>query len=151
MKETLEQIRREALDALAGAADAQALDALRVKYLGKKGELTAVLKQMGRLSAEERPVIGQLANEVRAALEAALEQRSKELEEQALERRLAEEAVDVTVPGKAVRLGHRHPMYIALDELKEVFIGMGFTVLDGPEIELAELNFDRLNAETALF
>ena len=147
MKETLEQIRREALDALAGAADAQALDALRVKYLGKKGELTAVLKQMGRLSAEERPVIGQLANEVRAALEEALETRGRQLEAKALEDRLRAEAVDVTIPGKSVKLGHRHPMYIALDELKEIFIGMGFTVLDGPEVELAELNFDRLNAE----
>ena len=147
MKETLEQIRREALDALAGAADAQALDALRVKYLGKKGELTAVLKQMGKLSAEERPVIGQLANEVRAALEEALETRGRELEAKALEDRLEAEAVDVTIPGKPVKLGHRHPMYIALDEIKEIFIGMGFTVLDGPEVELAELNFDRLNAE----
>ena len=147
MKETLEQIRQEALDALAGAADAQALDALRVKYLGKKGELTAVLKQMGKLSAEERPVIGQLANEVRAALEEALETRGRQLEAKALEDRLRAEAVDVTIPGKSVKLGHRHPMYIALDELKEIFIGMGFTVLDGPEVELAELNFDRLNAE----
>ena len=147
MKETLEQIRQEALDALAGAADAQALDALRVKYLGKKGELTAVLKQMGKLSAEERPVIGQLANEVRAALEEALETRGRQLEAKALEDRLRAEAVDVTIPGKPVKLGHRHPMYIALDELKEIFIGMGFTVLDGPEVELAELNFDRLNAE----
>ena len=147
MKETLEQIRREALDALAGAADAQALDALRVKYLGKKGELTAVLKQMGKLSAEERPVIGQLANEVRAALEAALERRAQALEQQALEQRLAAEAVDVTIPGKPPRLGHRHPMSIALGEIEQVFVGMGFTVLDGPEIELAQLNFDRLNAE----
>ena len=147
MKETLEQIRQEALDALAGAADAQALDALRVKYLGKKGELTAVLKQMGKLSNQERPVIGQLANEVRAALEEALETRGRELEAKALEDRLRAEAVDVTIPGKSVKLGHRHPMYIALDELKEIFIGMGFTVLDGPEVELAELNFDRLNAE----
>ena len=147
MKETLEQIRQEALDALAGAADAQALDALRVKYLGKKGELTAVLKQMGKLSNQERPVIGQLANEVRAALEEALETRGRELEAKALEDRLRAEAVDVTIPGKPVKLGHRHPMYIALDELKEIFIGMGFTVLDGPEVELAELNFDRLNAE----
>ena len=147
MKETLEQIRREALEAMEGAQNAQELDALRVKYLGKKGELTAVLKQMGKLSAEERPVMGQLANEVRAALEGALETRGKELEAKALEDRLEAEALDITVPGKPVKEGHRHPMYIALDEIKEIFIGMGFTVLDGPEVELAKLNFDRLNAE----
>ena len=147
MKETLETIRREALAALDGAGNAQELDALRVKYLGKKGELTAVLKMMGKLSAEERPAMGQLANEVRSALESALEAKGKELEAKALEDRLKAEALDITVPGKAVKAGHRHPMYIALDEIKEIFIGMGFTVLDGPEVELAELNFDRLNAE----
>ena len=90
--------------------------------------------------------MGQLANEVRAALEAELEAKGKELEAKALEARLEAEALDVTVPGKPVTMGHRHPMYIALDELKDIFIGMGFTVLDGPEVELAELNFDRLNA-----
>ena len=147
MKETLETIRREALAALDGAGNAQELDALRVKYLGKKGELTAVLKMMGKLSAEERPAMGQLANEVRAALESALETRGKELEAKALEDRLKAEALDITVPGTAVKTGHRHPMYIALDEIKEIFIGMGFTVLDGPEVELAEYNFDKLNAE----
>ena len=147
MKEQLANIRAQALAALDGAQDSAALDALRVKYLGKKGELTAVLKQMGKLSPEERPAMGALANEVRAALEDALDRRSQQLEEQALERRLANEKVDVTIPGKAVHLGHRHPMYIALDEIKDIFIGMGFTVLDGPEVELAELNFDRLNAD----
>ena len=147
MKEQLAKIRAEALAAFGAAQDSAQLDELRVRYLGKKGELTAVLKQMGKLSPEERPAMGQLANDVRAALDAALEERSKVLEAQALDRRLEAEAVDVTIPGKSVRLGHRHPMYIALDELKEVFIGMGFTVLDGPEIELAELNFDRLNAD----
>ena len=147
MKEQLAKIRAEALAAFDGAQDSAQLDELRVKYLGKKGELTAVLKMMGKLSPSARPAMGQLANDVRAALDAALEARSKALEEQALEARLEAEAVDVTIPGKPVRLGHRHPMYIALDEIKEVFIGMGFTVLDGPEIELAELNFDRLNAD----
>ena len=91
--------------------------------------------------------MGQLANEVRAALEAELEAKGRELEAKALEARLEAEALDVTVPGKPVTMGHQHPMYIALDELKDIFIGMGFTVLDGPEVELAELNFDRLNAE----
>ena len=147
MKEQLSDIRSQALAAFEAAADVAALDALRVQYLGKKGELTALLKQMGKLSAEERPVMGQLANQVRADLEQALEAQGKKLEAQALEQRLKDEAVDVTIPGEAVKEGHRHPMYIALDEIKEIFIGMGFTVLDGPEIELAELNFDRLNAE----
>ena len=147
MKETLEQIRQEALAALEAAGDAQELDALRVKYLGKKGALTALLKQMGKLSPEERPVMGQLANEVREALTGALERRQRELEAAALDCRLKTETVDVTIPGTPVRIGHRHPMYIALDEIKDIFVGMGFTVLDGPEVELAEYNFDRLNAE----
>ncbi len=146
MKEQLAKIRAEAISALESAKDAADLDALRVKYLGKKGELTGVLKMMGRLSPEERPVMGQLANDVRAALENALEACSKKLEAAALERRLRDEALDVTIPGKPVALGHQHPMNIALEELKDIFIGMGFTVLEGPEVELASYNFDRLNA-----
>ncbi|MGO5114958.1 phenylalanine--tRNA ligase subunit alpha [Candidatus Avoscillospira sp. LCP25S3_F1] len=147
MKEQLESIRRQALDAVAAAADPAQLEELRVRFLGKKGELTTVLKQMGKLSAEERPVMGQIANDVRAAIESAMETAKKELVAKALEQRLLDEALDVTVPGTEAKIGHRHPMYIALDEIKEIFIGMGFTVLDGPEVELAELNFDRLNAE----
>ena len=147
MKEQLAKIRAEALSAFGNVRDAAALDELRVKYLGKKGELTAVLKQMGKLSAEERPAMGQLANEVRAALESALDAASEKMEAAALELKLRSETVDVTIPGKRVQVGRRHPMNTALDEIKEIFIGMGFTVLDGPEIELARLNFDRLNAE----
>ena len=147
MKEQLAKIRAEALSAFEGAQSALDLDAIRVKYLGKKGELTAVLKQMGKLSAAERPVMGQLANDVRAALESALENRSKRLETAALEQRLRAEALDVTIPGKRVEIGRQHPMNIALDELKTIFIGMGFQVLEGPEVELAVYNFDRLNAE----
>jgi len=147
MRDQLAKIRSEALSAFENAADLAALDALRVQYLGKKGELTGVLKMMGKLTAEERPVMGQLANDVRAALETALEERTAALENAALEQRLQDEAIDVTIPGKTVSVGHRHPMYIALDEIKEIFIGMGFDVLDGPEVELATYNFDRLNAE----
>ena len=147
MREQLAKIRAAALAAFEGAASKVDLDELRVRYLGKKGELTAVLKQMGKLSPEERPAMGQLANEVRAALEEALDSTAKNLEAAALEAKLKAETLDVTVPGVPVPEGHRHPMYIALDEMKEIFIGMGFTVLDGPEIELGELNFDRLNAE----
>ena len=147
MKEQLAKIEREALEAITGAGDPAALDELRVKYLGKKGELTAVLKQMGRLTPEERPVMGTLANEVRAVLEETIELTAQKLAAAALEERLKAEAIDVTVPGKGVKRGHKHPMYSALDEIKDIFVGMGFTVLYGPEVELAELNFDRLNAE----
>ena len=147
MKEQLARIRSEALAAFEQAQSAAELDSLRVQYLGKKGELTAVLKMMGKLSAEERPAMGQLANEVRSALEAAIEAAAGKLEAQALEQRLKDEALDVTIPGRKVKLGHKHPMYLALDELKDIFIGMGFTVLDGPEVELADYNFTRLNIE----
>ena len=146
MKETLEQIRREALAALSETKTAADLEALRVRYLGKKGELTALLKQMGRLSAEERPVMGQLANEVREALTEALARQQKVLEAAALHARLEAETLDVTIPRKPVEVGHKHPMYTVLDEIKDIFIGMGFDILDGPEIEQAEYNFTKLNA-----
>ena len=110
MKEQLAKIRSEALAAFGQAQAAAELDSLRVQYLGKKGELTAVLKMMGKLSAEERPAMGQMANEVRSALEAAIEAASGKLEAQALEQRLKDEAVDVTIPGREVKLGHKHPM-----------------------------------------
>ncbi|MBP3509010.1 phenylalanine--tRNA ligase subunit alpha [Oscillibacter sp.] len=145
MKEQLEAIRKGALEAIAGTQAAADLEALRVKYLGKKGELTAVLKQMGGLSAELRPVMGQMANEVRAAVEKAIESQSAILAEKALEAKLEAETVDVTIPGKKVELGHKHPMYTALDEFKEIFINMGFEIFDGPEIEQEDYNFTKLN------
>ena len=146
MKEQLEAIRKSALDAVAETRTAADLEAVRVRYLGKKGELTAVLKQMGKLSPEERPVMGQLANDVRAALETAIEARSDALAQEAMAARLKAETVDVTIPGKKVELGHKHPMYTVLDEIKEIFINMGFEVMDGPEIEQADYNFTKLNA-----
>ena len=145
MKEQLEAIRKGALESIAGTQAAADLEALRVKYLGKKGELTAVLKQMGGLSAELRPVMGQMANEVRAAVEKAIENQSAILAEKALEAKLEAETVDVTIPGKKVELGHKHPMYTALDEFKEIFINMGFEIFDGPEIEQEDYNFTKLN------
>ena len=147
MKEQLEQIRREALAAMDAAADSQALETLRVKYLGKKGELTAVLKMMGKLSAEERPVMGQVANAVRADIEEKLEAVKAKLAAQALEARLLAEAVDVTIPGVPVAHGHKHPMSIVLDETKDIFVEMGFEVVEGPEVELESYNFTKLNAE----
>ena len=147
MKALMQELRENAVKAINGADSIEALEALRVKYLGKKGELTAILKQMGKLSAEERPVMGQLANQLRAELEKNIESARARLEAAALEAKLELEAVDVTIPGEDIRLGHKHPMYKALDEIKDIFVGMGFTVLDGPEVELATYNFDKLNAE----
>ena len=147
MKEQLEQIKAKALADLAAAADMSALDAVRVRVLGKKGELTAVLKQMGKLSAEERPVMGQMATAVRAKLEDALEKRRAALDAAALEAKLEAEAVDVTIPGKPVEMGHQHPMNRVLQEVKEIFIGMGYQIVDGPEIEEAAYNFTKLNIE----
>ena len=145
MKEQLEAILQTATQAIQDSGAAADLEALRVKYLGKKGELTAVLKQMGKLAADQRPAMGKMANEVRAKLETALTEQAAALAEKAMEARLALETVDVTIPGKAVETGHQHPMYIALDEFKEVFINMGFEVIDGPEVELSDYNFTKLN------
>lgn len=147
MKEQLEQIKLTAISAMEEAADTVELDNLRVRFLGKKGELTAILKQMGKLSPEERPIMGQIANDVRAALEEKIESRKAELEELALNAKLRSEKLDVTAPGEAVEIGHRHPMNIALDEATDLFAGMGFTVLEGPEVELADYNFTKLNTE----
>ncbi len=147
MKNKLNELAEASAKAISSAVSLEALEELRVKLLGKKGELTAILKMMGKLSAEERPVMGKLANSVRATLERELEARKAELGALALESKMKAEALDVTLPAKSVEIGHKHPMYIALDELKDIFIGMGFTVLDGPEVELAEYNFDKLNAE----
>ena len=145
MKNKLESIRAESLKAIREAADLSGLDALRVQYLGKKGSLSAVLKQLGSLSAEERPQIGQMANVIRAAIEDALKERTEALQSALMERKLQEEAVDVTIPGTPVNLGARHPLQIVWDECVDIFIGMGFQVAEGPEIELSEYDFDRLN------
>ena len=146
MKALMQELKDKALKAIVEADSLESLEALRIKYLGKKGELTAILKQMGRLSAEERPIMGQLANQLRAELESSIETTRAKLEAAALEARLKLEAVDVTIPGDELKLGHKHPMYKALDEIKDIFVGMVFTVLDGPEVELASYNFDKLNA-----
>jgi len=147
MKEQLELIKSNALAALDAAGTPAALEELRVKLLGKKGELTAVLKMMGKLSPEERPVMGQLANAVRAEIEAKLEERKAAINAAVLEAKLAAESIDVTIPGEAVELGHQHPMNMVLQEIKDIFVGMGYTVVDGPEVEFASYNFTRLNIE----
>ncbi len=147
MKEQLELIKQQAMAALEEAATPAALEELRVRYLGKKGELTAVLKMMGKLSAEERPIMGQLANTVRAEIEARLDDRKTAINAAVLEARLAAEALDVTIPGDPVAMGHEHPMNQVLQEIKDMFVGMGYQIVDGPEVELADYNFTRLNIE----
>ncbi len=147
MKQTLENIRQQALAAVEAAQTPAALEELRVKFLGKKGELTAVLKMMGKLTPEERPVMGALANTVRAEIETKLEECKASVGAKALEAKLASEAIDVTIPGQEVKLGHQHPMNMVLQEIKDIFVGMGYTVVDGPEVEYASYNFTRLNIE----
>ena len=145
MKEQLEVLRAQAEAELAQANALPELEALRVKYLGKKGALTAILKQMGRLSAEERPAMGQLANEVRAFIEQDIAARQAEIRAQELEQRLHDEAIDVTLPGQHGELGAKHPLSIVLDEIKQIFVGMGFDIVEGPEVEYDYYNFEALN------
>lgn len=147
MKELMQGLRDSSIKAILEADDIELLESLRVKYLGKKGELTGILRQMGKLSAEERPVMGQLANQLRGDIEAAIEQRKAELGSKLMELKLESETVDVTLPGETSTLGHKHPMYNVLDQIKDIFMGMGFEILDGPEVEKAEYNFTKLNID----
>lgn len=145
MRQQIEAIREAAAKALSEAKAKQELEALRVQYLGKKGELTAILKQMGKLSAEERPVIGQRANEVRAYLEAKITERAEQLKAKELEARLASEKLDVTMPGKRPAAGSLHPLNTVLETLIDLFRSMGFDIADGPEVETDYYNFEALN------
>lgn len=145
MRSQLEQIKENALKELHDCLEGKGLDALRVKYLGKKGELTTILKQMGKLSAEERPVIGQMANEVRQTLEDAVARRQEELKAKELDRRLASEKLDITMPGKTRAEGGLHPLSIVQEDLIDIFSSMGFDVVDGPEIETDYYCFEALN------
>lgn len=145
MKEQLNNIKAQAEKELAQAKWIQELENLRVKYLGKKGELTAVLRGMGALSSEERPVIGQLANEVRAFLEEKIDEMKEALVANQRSQQLVSETIDITMPGKRRGLGKRHPLSIVMDEIKDVFIGMGYEIAEGPEVELDYYNFEALN------
>ena len=147
MKEAMQRLREASIQAILESDSPDSLENLRVKYLGKKGELTAILRQMGKLSAEERPAMGQLANKLRSDIEASIEKRRAELGEAMLAKKLEREALDVTMPGEKPQLGHKHPMYNVLDQIKEIFIGMGFEIVDGPEVVLADYNFTKLNID----
>jgi len=145
LKDQLLKIRERALSELNELQSIQELEDFRVQVLGKKGELTAILKQMGTLSAEERPQMGQLANEVRQSIEELLKQRTAALKAVEQQAKLKLETVDVTLPGKTSDIGHKHPLSIVLDEVKDIFIGMGFQIATGPEVEWDYYNFEALN------
>ena len=145
MKDKLQNIKDEALRAIEQADVPEKLNDVRVKFLGKKGELTAVLKGMKDVAPEDRPKVGQMVNETRAKIEACLEKTKSDLEAKLLEARLEEEVIDVTLPAKKQTLGHRHPNTIALEEVERIFTGMGYEVLEGPEIEYDKYNFELLN------
>ena len=145
MKQQLENIENAAMTEASSSDSIKALDELRIKYLGKKGELTAILKQMGKLSAEERPVIGQLANKVRQDIEEAITSKMSALKAKEKERKMAAESIDITLPGKQQSIGKLHPLKIVENEIKEIFLGMGFSVADGPEVEYDYYNFEALN------
>jgi phenylalanyl-tRNA synthetase alpha chain len=145
MKETLEKIKLQSIKDLESVQSRKELEELRIKYLGKKGELTQVLRGMGGLSPEERPVIGQLANEIRDYINEKIEETSYCLKRKELEIRLNSEFIDVTMPSKRKDLGNKHPLTKVQDEINQIFIGMGFTIVEGPEIEKSYYNFDALN------
>lgn len=146
MQEKLLNLQEAALNEIKDTSSIEAVESLRVKYLGKKGEITAILKEMGKLSAEERPAIGQVANKVRESIEGSISSKKEELKAIEKQKKLAEEVIDVTMPAKTVKVGKKHPISQIIDEVSEIFMGMGFSIAEGPEVETVENNFDALNA-----
>ena len=146
MKEKLQEIRKLAINSINDLTNLSELEDLRVKYLGKKGELTSVLRDMGKLSAEERPIIGQVANEIRTEIEDSINKVKERLTNEAKKIKLENEKIDITVSNKTKKIGHRHPLLATVEELEDLFISMGFKVIAGPEIETVKNNFDDLNS-----
>lgn len=145
MKDKLQAIREEALKQIRESNRLDKLNEVRVSFLGKKGELTAVLKGMKNVDPKERPFVGQMVNETREAIEEFLEETKKKLEEKAREEKMKQEVIDVTLPAKKINVGHRHPNTIALEEVERIFVGMGYEVVEGPEVEYDYYNFEALN------
>lgn len=145
MEQKLQSLKQQALEELSQVGTMDALNELRVKYLGKKGSLTSALKGMGALSAEERPRIGQIVNDIRAEIEAILQTKSEGFKQAELARKLASEKIDVTLPGRRVNVGHQHPLTVTLGRIKEIFMRMGFAIAEGPEVEQDYYNFEALN------
>lgn len=145
MKEKLESIKQKALAELKNVADKNELENIRVKYLGKKGELTAILRGMGSISAEERPLVGKMANDVRESIESFITNSSEVIKEKEKEEKLKNEVIDITLPGRKQIVGRKHPLELTIENMKDIFISMGFTVEEGPEVELDYYNFEALN------
>ena len=145
MKERLQELAEAAGKRISESEGLEKLNEVRVAYLGKKGELTAILKSMKDVAPEERPKVGQLVNETRSKIEALLDESKQKLEEAAREEKMKQEVIDVTLPAKKAKIGHRHPNTIALEEVERIFIGMGYEVVEGPEVEYADYNFTKLN------
>ena len=145
MKKQLLTFKEKALKQIDEAESVSILQDIKVKYLGKKGSLTEILRGMGKLPAEERPQVGQLANEMRGAIEEAISQKKKRLEEGKMQQKLEEETIDVTLPGRPVPSGGIHPLMSVIEEIEDIFLGMGFKIAEGPEVETDYYNFEALN------
>ncbi|AGB41973.1 phenylalanyl-tRNA synthetase, alpha subunit [Halobacteroides halobius DSM 5150] len=145
MEEKLEKIQQEATNIIKKASNLDELDDLRVKYLGKKGEVTQILRSMGELPPEKRPVIGKLANQVKSKLQQLISKRKEELKNQAKEEQLKEESIDVTLPGVKIKSANKHPLTLVFNEIKEIFLGLGFKIAEGPDVETDYYNFEALN------
>jgi phenylalanyl-tRNA synthetase alpha chain len=145
MKERLQELKEEALGKVESAQNLKEVNDVRVAYLGKKGPITEVLRGMGKLSAEERPIIGSLANEVREEIASQIAAKQARLEEEEVERQLASETIDVTLPGRPVKTGNHHPLTAVIEEMEDLFLGMGYSIAEGPEVEKDYYNFEALN------
>ena len=148
MKDKLFEINQKALDEIKNIDTLNALETVRIEYLGKKGELKNILRGMGKLSSEERPLIGKIANEVRENIEEAIKAKKESLEFDKMMKDIATQSIDITLSERKIPVGHQHPLYSVLDELYDIFVSMGFTIAEGPEIEWAKYNFDYLNVPT---
>ncbi|MCA1031992.1 phenylalanine--tRNA ligase subunit alpha [Bacillus timonensis] len=145
MQERLKELQMEAIEKVNAAQDLKELNDIRVAYLGKKGPITEVLRGMGKLSAEERPIMGALANEVREAITTKLTEKQEKLEAEEVQKKLATESIDVTLPGRPVKVGSHHPLTAVIEEIEDLFLGMGYTIAEGPEVEKDYYNFEALN------
>ena len=146
MKEQIDKIKKTAKEEIKNVQTIKDLNDLKVKYLGKKGELTLILRQMGNLSSEERPIIGSLVNEVRDIIENSIKEKEEELEQEKIKEKMAKEKIDITIPSKKTVLGSCHPITQIINEVEDIFLGMGYEIADGPEVETCFYNFDQLNA-----